>query len=60
MDNRGRFILVKFKSIEPRDLLGIQHTMYALVLILVSCKLSSSLLFFSQSAQIQPSHTKIV
>ena len=25
---RGRFILVKFKSIKPSDHLGIRHTMY--------------------------------
>ena len=30
---RGRFIWVKFKSIQPSDLWGIRHTMYALVLL---------------------------
>ena len=39
---RGRFILVKFKSIEPFDLCGILITTYALVLLQVPCKLSSS------------------
>ena len=34
--------------------------MHALVLLKVPCKLSSSLLFFSQSALIQPGHAKIV
>ena len=30
---RGRFIWVKFKSIQPSDLWGIRHTMYASVLL---------------------------
>ena len=30
---RGRFILVKFKSIKPFYLRGIRHNMYALVLL---------------------------
>ena len=30
---RGRLILVKFICIQPGDLLGIRHTMYALVLL---------------------------
>ena len=39
---RGRFILVKFKPIQPFHVQGILSTIYALVLLQVPCKLSFS------------------